>query len=347
MARVAPGPLTFVAGPSATPTSSSTGWRMCVPRVLPSSWPLMPAGWSSPADADRLPGHIRLRGYGPRPAGGERAPAAARGDAAGRAAGRGRKLSAPPVAETARLLGIEVFQPGDVNGEEARAAIAAADRRRRDLRLRGAHQGAAALGARVAERAPVATTALARRRAGGAGDRGRRRGDRRDHHEAGGGARRGPDGAQRAEAIGPDDDYGSLVERLAALGGELLVEALDLQPAFREQPDTGVTYAEKIGPGDRRLDPALAADLLERGRAPSDRTSAPTSSCPGTSASASPVAALAAGGEGRTGRAGRVGRPASCTARPAAHSSCARCTQPGKRPWTPMRGSAVTATGSD
>jgi methionyl-tRNA formyltransferase len=42
------------------------------------------------------------------------------------------------------------------------------------------------------------------------------------------------------------------------------VEALDLQPAFREQPDTGVTYAEKIGPGDRRLDPALTADLLER-----------------------------------------------------------------------------------
>ena len=69
---------------------------------------------------------------------------------------------------------------------------------------------------------------------------------------------------QRAEAIGPDDDFGSLSARLAALGGELLVEALDLEPAFREQPDTGVTYAEKIGPEDRRLDPELSADLLER-----------------------------------------------------------------------------------
>ena len=74
----------------------------------------------------------------------------------------------------------------------------------------------------------------------------------------------GPIAVQRAEAIRPDDDYGSLSERLAALGGQLLVEAMDLEPAFREQPDTGVTYAEKIAPEDRLLDPELTADLLER-----------------------------------------------------------------------------------
>ena len=74
----------------------------------------------------------------------------------------------------------------------------------------------------------------------------------------------GPICLQRAEAIAPDDDYGSLAPRLAALGGELLVEALDTEPAFREQPDQGVTYAEKIEPGDRRLDPARPADELER-----------------------------------------------------------------------------------
>jgi methionyl-tRNA formyltransferase len=74
----------------------------------------------------------------------------------------------------------------------------------------------------------------------------------------------GPIAVQRAEAIRPDDDYGSLSKRLAALGGELLVEALDLQPAFREQPETGVTYADKIAPEDRLLDPGLTADLLER-----------------------------------------------------------------------------------
>ena len=54
----------------------------------------------------------------------------------------------------------------------------------------------------------------------------------------------------------PDDDYGSLSARLAALGGELLVEALDLRPPFREQPEEGITYAEKIERGDRLLDPA-------------------------------------------------------------------------------------------
>ena len=59
----------------------------------------------------------------------------------------------------------------------------------------------------------------------------------------------GPICLQRAEAIHPDDDYGSLAGRLAALGGELLVEALDTAPAFREQPEQGVTYAEKIAAG--------------------------------------------------------------------------------------------------
>src|SRR4051812_44549676 len=41
--------------------------------------------------------------------------------------GRGRRLQALPVAEAARELGIEVFQPASVNDEEARARIAAAE----------------------------------------------------------------------------------------------------------------------------------------------------------------------------------------------------------------------------
>jgi methionyl-tRNA formyltransferase len=74
----------------------------------------------------------------------------------------------------------------------------------------------------------------------------------------------GPVCLQRAEGIGPDDDYGSLAPRLAALGGELLIEALDTRPPCREQPEQGVTYAEKIAPEDRLLDPARPADELER-----------------------------------------------------------------------------------
>jgi methionyl-tRNA formyltransferase len=73
----------------------------------------------------------------------------------------------------------------------------------------------------------------------------------------------GPVCLQRAEPIEPGDHFGTLSARLAALGGELLVEALDERPPFHEQPREGVTYAEKIGREDRRLDPALDAARLE------------------------------------------------------------------------------------
>ena len=39
---------------------------------------------------------------------------------------------------------------------------------------------------------------------------------------------------------------------------------LDDTPDPVEQPETGVTYAEKITPQDRRLDPARPAEELER-----------------------------------------------------------------------------------
>jgi len=39
--------------------------------------------------------------------------------------GRGRKVQPPPVADAARELGIEVFQPDSVNSEDARARITA------------------------------------------------------------------------------------------------------------------------------------------------------------------------------------------------------------------------------
>ena len=79
--------------------------------------------------------------------------------------------------------------------------------------------------------------------------------------------------ALRAEVeLGDDEDYGALAPRLAALGGDLLVEALDLLAdgtlAFTEQDEEAVTYAEKIDDADRRLDPAEpAADLAAKVRA--------------------------------------------------------------------------------
>jgi methionyl-tRNA formyltransferase len=179
--------------------------------------------------------------------------------------GRGRKLAAPPVADSARLLGIEVFQPEDVNSEEARARIAEAAPEA---------IGICAFGALIREPLlsehellNVHPSLLPRWRGAAPVERAIEAGD----EETGVSIMRptadldaGPVAVQRAEQIRPDDNYGSLARRLAALGGELLVEALDLEPSFRDQPDTRVTYAEKIGPDDRRLDPELSADLLER-----------------------------------------------------------------------------------
>ncbi len=179
--------------------------------------------------------------------------------------GRGRKLTAPPVADTAGLLGIEVFQPKDVNSEEARERIAG---------LEPAVIAICAYGALIKEpllsqheMLNVHPSLLPRWRGAAPVERAIEAGD----EETGVSIMRptaefdaGPVGVQRAEAIRPDDNYGTLSSRLSALGGELLVEALDLQPSFRDQPDTGLTYAEKIGPDDRRLDPGLGADLLER-----------------------------------------------------------------------------------
>jgi methionyl-tRNA formyltransferase len=79
----------------------------------------------------------------------------------------------------------------------------------------------------------------------------------------------GPVCLTAVEPIAPDDTYGSLAVRLQEAGGELLVHALDLiaagtPPAFAEQDETGITYAEKIAPKDRLLDPARPAAELER-----------------------------------------------------------------------------------
>jgi methionyl-tRNA formyltransferase len=69
----------------------------------------------------------------------------------------------------------------------------------------------------------------------------------------------GPVCLARVEPIEDSDDYGTLAPRLARLGGELLVEALDTTPPFVEQPAEGVTEAPKVTGEDRRLDSGLDA----------------------------------------------------------------------------------------
>ncbi len=74
----------------------------------------------------------------------------------------------------------------------------------------------------------------------------------------------GPVYGQRREAILAEDTYGTLAQRLAELGGELLLSVLDQSPAGAAQDDAAATYAEKITADDRQLQPELPAAVLAR-----------------------------------------------------------------------------------
>jgi methionyl-tRNA formyltransferase len=72
---------------------------------------------------------------------------------------------------------------------------------------------------------------------------------------------------QKGIAIGPKETAGELHDRLAALGGAAIVEALGGSFKARPQPADGVTYAAKISPEEARLDwngPATALDRAVR-----------------------------------------------------------------------------------
>jgi methionyl-tRNA formyltransferase len=78
----------------------------------------------------------------------------------------------------------------------------------------------------------------------------------------------GPVLMQKRIPIAPDEDAGSLHDKLAALGAEAIVAALDDLEAGRArpapQPQDGVTYATKIDKRDTHLDWSRPARELER-----------------------------------------------------------------------------------
>jgi len=182
-----------------------------------------------------------------------------------RPAGRGRRLSAPPLADAARALDLALLQPENVNADEARAQIAAAAP---DLVI------VCAFGALIREpllsdfeMLNVHPSLLPRWRGAAPVERAMMAGD----GETGvsimrltAGLDSGPVCLMGSEPIAPDDTYGTLAPRLQELGADLLLRALDERPECLEQIEAGVTYAEKIGPADRTLDPAATAAVNDR-----------------------------------------------------------------------------------
>jgi methionyl-tRNA formyltransferase len=78
----------------------------------------------------------------------------------------------------------------------------------------------------------------------------------------------GPMLSRQALPIAPEETGGSLHDRLARLGGGLIVEALDRLEAgtarFEPQDDTAATYARKLAKSEALIDWTQPAEALER-----------------------------------------------------------------------------------
>ncbi len=182
--------------------------------------------------------------------------------------GRGRRLAAPPVADAARELGIELDQPESVNDVQARERITAA-----------APQAVivCAFGALISEPLlsehailNVHPSLLPRWRGAAPIERAIMAGDERTGvsiMRVTAGLDSGPVCLSGEEPIAAQDTYGTLAGRLQELGGELIVRALDDWAGgirFIEQDESQTTYAEKIGAEDRLLDGRRSAEESAR-----------------------------------------------------------------------------------
>ena len=75
----------------------------------------------------------------------------------------------------------------------------------------------------------------------------------------------GPVLARASTPISPTDSAGDLHDRLALMGGQLIVSTLARLPLIPEpQPDTGITYAAKIEKSEAALDWNLGSVELDR-----------------------------------------------------------------------------------
>ena len=181
--------------------------------------------------------------------------------------GRGRRLAAPPAAEAAQELGIELLQTANVNEDGARERITAANPRAVVVCAFGQLIREPLLSERLMLN--VHPSLLPRWRGAAPIERAIMACDQRTGvcvMRVTEGLDSGPVALSAEFPIGTDTEFEGLSSSLAGLGGELLVQALELESAgrleFAEQDEAAATYAEKIDPAERRLDPARPATEL-------------------------------------------------------------------------------------
>jgi methionyl-tRNA formyltransferase len=189
-----------------------------------------------------------------------------------RRAGRGRKLAPSPVKQAALAAGIAVEQPESLKSIEAQQALAAyrpdllvvvaygliLPRKVLAMPRLGCWNVHASLLPRWRGAAPIQRAILAGDDESGV-----------DLMQMEAGLDTGPVLLQRRTPIGRDDTGGSLHDRLAALGAEVLAEGLlrtlaGEQLAAAPQPEDGVTYAHKLDKAEAKLDFSRSAMELER-----------------------------------------------------------------------------------
>ncbi len=192
--------------------------------------------------------------------------------------GRGRVLSPPPVKVAAQELGLEIFQPEKLRKRAVRERLAG---------LQADYFVVAAYGMILSPKmlavprlgcVNVHASLLPRYRGAAPIHWAIVRGERRSGvsiMEMDAGMDTGPTLLTRGIDMDPRETAGSLHDRLAPLGAELLLEALDGlvsgQVKPRPQPDEDATYAPMLAKGDGEIDwhrPAHEVDCWIRGMDP-------------------------------------------------------------------------------
>jgi len=194
-----------------------------------------------------------------------------------RPAGRGQKLTPSPVKLRALAAGLPVLQPPTLRDPDARQALAGL---RPDVMVVAAYGLILPQSVLDIPRSGclnIHASLLPRWRGAAPIVRAIQAGDRETgvcimRMEAG--LDTGPVAIRRRTAISSSDTAGSLHDRLAALGAEAIVEALqviaghsgevgtDVGLHFEAQPEAGVTYAHKVDKREARIDWGLDAQAL-------------------------------------------------------------------------------------